>query len=190
MALSKGKVVGLVVAVIVVIAVLAFVAWTIGTYNGLVRENERIDSQWAQVANEYQRKVDLIPQLVATVSQYQQFEAGTLTNITQLRSRWMNASSSPEDQVNASNELDSNLRSVILTFEAYPELQSITAVSSLMYSLEGTQNRIAVERMRYNDDVRVYNAHLKSFPASWVAGWGGFDARSYYSSTAAPPLPT
>lgn len=189
MALSKGKLVGLVVAVIVVIAVLAFVAWTIGTYNKLVRENESIDSQWAQVANEYQRKVDLIPSLVATVSQYQQFEAGTLTNITQLRSRWMNASSA-EDQVNASNELDNNLRTIILTYEAYPDLQSITAVSNLMYSLEGTQNRITVERMRYNDDVRLYNSHLKSFPASWVAGWGGFEARSYYSSAAAPPLPT
>jgi LemA protein len=189
MALSKGKVIGLVVAVIVVIAVLAFVAWTIGTYNGLVRENERIDSQWAQVANEYQRKVDLIPQLNATAWSYAQFEKGTLTNITMLRSRWMNATST-EDQVNASNELDNNIRSIILTYEAYPELHSDTIISSLMYSLEGTQNRIAVERMRYNDDVRVYNAHLKSFPASWVAGWGGFDARSYYSSSAAPPLPT
>jgi LemA protein len=189
MALSKGKLIGLVVAVIVVIAVLAFVAWTIGTYNKLVSQNESIDSQWAQVANEYQRKVDLIPQLVATAWNYTEFEKSTLTNITMLRSRWMNANST-EDQVNASNELDNSLRGIFITVEAYPTLLSEGPIRDLMVDLEGTQNRIAVERMRYNDDVRVYNAHLKSFPASWVAGWGGFEARSYYSSTAAPPLPT
>jgi LemA protein len=101
----------------------------------------------------------------------------------------MNATTT-EGQVNASNELDQNLRSIILTYEAYPDLHSIDAVSSLMYSLEGTQNRITVERMRYNDDVRAYNAHVKSFPASWVAGWGDFKPRSYYSTPVAPPLPT
>ena len=101
----------------------------------------------------------------------------------------MNANST-EDQVNASNELDNSLRGIFITVEAYPTLLSEGPIRDLMVDLEGTQNRITVERMRYNDDVRVYNAHLKSFPASWVAGWGGFEARSYYSSTAAPPLPT
>ena len=188
MKLSKGAIIGLVVLAVIIIIVLAFAIWAISSYNGMVNENEKIDSQWAQVTNQYQRKIDLIPNLVATVSQYQQFEAGTLTNITALRSRWMNASST-EDQVNASNELDRQLVSIQVTYEAYPELQSIEAVSNLMYELAGTENRITVERMRYNEAVKDYNAHIQRFPASMVAGWGDFQERSYYVSPNAPAAP-
>ena len=126
--------------------------------------------------------------MVATVSAYQQFEASTLTNITLLRTQWMNANTT-EQQVNVTNQLDSQLATIIVTYENYPELQSITAVRDLMYELTGTENRIATERMRYNDNVLDYNSHIKSFPASMIAGWAGFDEREYYQSSNAPPPP-
>jgi LemA protein len=153
-----------------------------------VREEETIDGQWAQVTNEYQRKVDLIPELMSMVSQYQEFEKSTLELITALRSQWMEASTA-EAQVDASNALDSALRSLILTYEAYPRLQSISALRDLMYTLEGTENRIAVERMRYNEDVREFNTNIKSFPNSFVAGWFDFAPRSYYEGEAGPAQP-
>ncbi len=188
MKLSKGAIIGLVVLAVIIIAVLVFVAWAISSYNGMVNENEKIDSQWAQVTNQYQRKIDLIPTLVATVREYKEFENSTLTNITALRSRWMNASSA-EDQVNASNELDKAMVYIHVTYEAYPVLQSDELFKSLMTELAGTENRITVERMRYNEAVKDYNAHIKRFPASMVAGWGDFEERSYYVSPNAEAEP-
>jgi LemA protein len=187
MGMSKGKVIGIVVGVIVVIAVLAFVLWLVGTYNSLVNENEQVDAQWAEVTNQYQRKIDLIPALVSTLGNYSEFEQATLTNITALRSRWMN--SSGEDQVNATNELDRQLVAIQVTFEAYPDLKTIEAVNNVMYELAGTENRITVARGRYNEAVKDFNAHIKRFPASWVAGWGDFEERSYYISPNAPAAP-
>ena len=174
--------------VVVAIVVLGSIGWYVMTYNSLVREEEAIDSQWAQVSNEYQRKIDLIPELVNAVEGYQEFESSTLENLTALRTQWMNAETTNE-QVEAANEIDQTLKTILVTYESYPYLQSIELVSNLMYSLEGTENRIAVERMRYNENVQEYNAHIKSFPASMVAERGGFEERSYYESTAAPPAP-
>ena len=187
MALSK-KLLVIIALVVVAIVVLATVAWMILTYNGLVAENEKVDSQWAQVQNQYQRKIDLIPTLVQTASAYQQFEASTLANITALRTQWMESLTN-EDQVNVTNQLDAQLATIIVTYEAYPELQSITIVRDLFYELAGTENRIATERMRYNEYVQDFNAHLKSFPASYVASWGDFEEREYYESPVAPPAP-
>ncbi len=186
--MSKKRLYIVISLIVIAIVVLATVAWMILTYNGLVAENEKVDSQWAQVQNEYQRKVDLIPTLVSTVSAYQQFEATTLANITELRTQWMDAMTA-EDQVNVTNQLDAQLATIIVTYEAYPELQSITVVRDLFYALEGTENRITVERMRYNEYVQDFNAHLKSFPASYVASWGDFEEREYYESPNAPPAP-
>ena len=187
MKLPGGGIIGIVV-VIAIIALAIFGIWAIVAYNDLVSQEETIDSQWAQVSNEYQRKVDLIPQLVDTVEDYQEFEAGTLENVTALRTQWMNAKTT-EDQVNASTELDKALLEIYLTYEDYPYLQSIEAVSSLMYTMEGTENRITVERMRYNEDVRDYNSDVRSFPRSIIAGWFGFEKRSYYESGIGPAQP-
>jgi LemA protein len=190
MKLDMGKVLKIVV-VIAVLSIVVFAIWMVGVYNGFVKQEEQIDSQWAQVTNEYQRKIDLIPALVETVDDYQEFENSTLSNITALRTRWMEASNAgnTEAQVNATNALDAVLRSIILTYESYPYLQSIEAVSSLMYSLEGTENRITVERMRYNEDVRDFNGDVRSFPRSMVANWYDFDKRSYYKSDQGPDQP-
>jgi LemA protein len=177
-----------IVIVVIVLAIVVFAVWLVGAYNSLVRQEESIDSQWAQVTNEYQRKIDLIPELVATVDDYQEFESSTLENVTALRTQWM-AAKTTEERVNASTELDRALIDIIVTYEEYPYLQSIEAVSSLMYTLEGTENRITVERMRYNDAVRAYNSDIRSFPKSMVAGWFDFEERSYYKSSAGPDQP-
>jgi len=186
--MKRGAVIGIAAAAVLVILLLSTIIWTIAAYNGLVDKDESVDEKWAQVENQYQRKVDLIPSLISTVEGYQEFEEGTLTNITRLRTQWMEAGS-VEDQVEASSELDAALRSIILVYESYPYLQSIEAVRDLIVELEGTENRISVERMRYNEAVRYYNAKIRKFPTVMIANMFGFDERSYYESDAAPNAP-
>jgi LemA protein len=169
----------LIIAVVAVVLVLALV---IVTYNGLVSSEQQVESQWAQVENEYQRKIDLIPNLVETTSQYTQFEANTLTNITALRMEWLNALTS-EERLNTSIALDGEINTIVLAYfsaENYPTLSYIPLVADLMDELAGTENRIAVERMRYNEDVRDYNSKIKRFPGVMFAGMFGFDEKRYY----------
>ena len=173
---------------LLVLTGIGMTVWGVGTYNSLVEEEESVNGQWAQVQNQYQRKVDLIPQLIEQAENYMTFESSTLTNITALRSQWMNAETI-EEKENISNALDAQVQSIIVTIESYPNLDSIEAVTSLMYSLEGTENRIATERMRYNEAVKDYNAHIKKFPAKIIADMNDFDERSYFESSNAPPAP-
>jgi LemA protein len=188
MGLKAGVIAGAVVGGIVLLVLLITIIWTVSSYNSLVTMDEDVDGSWAQVENQYQRKVDLIPTLVETVDDYQEFEESTLTNITDLRTRWMDAGSSDE-QLEVAGELDQALRSIILTYENYPYLQSVVVVHDLMVELEGTENRITVERMRYNDDVRDFNKEIKKFPKVIIANSFGFDERSYFESDAAPDNP-
>lgn len=162
--------------VIVVIAI-----WLIGAYNSFVTLSQAIDNQWAQVETQYQRRIDLIPNLVNTAKGYMQFEQSLLTEITTLRSQWM-ATTSVDDKVNIGNALDSALGRLIAVYENYPQLQSVTPVASLMDELAGTENRIAVERMRFNDRVREYNTAILLFPSNIVAGAFGFHQRPYFES--------
>ena len=162
--------------VIVVIAI-----WLIGAYNSFITLSQAIDNQWAQVETQYQRRIDLIPNLVNTAKGYMQFEQSLLTEITTLRSQWM-ATTSVDDKVNIGNALDSALGRLIAVYENYPQLQSVTPVASLMDELAGTENRIAVERMRFNDRVREYNTAILLFPSNIVAGAFGFHQRPYFES--------
>lgn len=173
----------LIVLVLVAVIALVFVGWMILAYNGLVAKQQTVAAQWAQVETVFQRKIDLIPALVATVEQYQQFERSTLENITALRSQWQNASNF-QQRVNISNALNAQLYDIQLTYEAYPELQSIYAVTQLMDELAGSENRITVERLRYNDAVRAFNTQVQSFPDLLIAGWFGFTNVEYFD-----PLP-
>lgn len=185
---NRGLVIGGIAAAVVFLIILISLIWTISTYNNLVSMEEDVEGSWAQVENQYQRKIDLIPNLVDTVEDYEEFEESTLTNITRLRSQWMEADST-EEQVETSNQIDSALRSILLVYENYPYLQSIQVVRDLIVELEGTENRITVERMRYNEEVRDYNKKIKQFPAVIVANNFGFDERSYFESDAAPDNP-
>ncbi len=191
MASDGIKIIGIIVIVIVILSVVGMGVYWVFTYNKLVDENERIDSQWAQVQNQYQRKFDLIPQLMNLTESYLHWEASTYANITSLRTEWANALAAGDDQgaINASNKLDAQAATIIVTVENYPNLAGVAVVSSLMYEISGTENRIATERMYYNEYVQNYNSHIKKFPASWVANSGDFEERAYYSSPNAPPAP-
>jgi LemA protein len=161
--------------------VLILAIWVWASYNSFVSLNQRIDNQWAQVETQYQRRIDLIPNLVNTAKGYMQFERSLLEDITSLRSRWM-SSTSVEDKVNYGNALDSALGRLLVVYENYPELKSVGPVSSLMDELAGTENRVAVERKRYNDVVLEYNTATKMFPANILAGMFGFKERVYFQA--------
>jgi LemA protein len=157
------------------------IIWLWGSYNNFVVLSQNIDSQWSKVEVQYQRRIDLIPNLVSTAKGYMQFEKSLLEDITSLRSRWM-SSATVEDKVNYGNALDSALGRLLVVYENYPDLKSIQAVSSLMDELAGTENRIAVERSRYNDMVRDYNTATKVFPSNILANAFGFKERTYFQS--------
>lgn len=176
----------LLIAVVAIILVLVLV---VVTYNGLVNAEQAVDSQWAQVENEYQRKIDLIPNLVNITSEYTQFEKSTLENITKLRTDWLSALTS-DDRLNTSMALDGEINAIVLAYysaENYPTLSSIPLVANLMDELAGTENRIAVERNRYNEDVRDYNSKIKRIPGVIFAGMFGFEERQYYDPIPGEP---
>jgi LemA protein len=164
---------------LVVIAVIAI--WIIGTYNSFISMTQQIDNQWAQVETQYQRRIDLIPNLVNTATGYMQFERSLLEEITALRTQWM-STTDIDDKVNIGNALDSALGRLIAVYENYPQLQAVQPVASLMDELAGTENRIAVERMRFNDKVRQYNTAILVFPSNILANMFGFSQRPYFES--------
>ena len=166
---------------VAVVAVLGL--WAVATYNGLIGLDQSVAAQWAQVETQYQRRYDLIPNLVNTVKQYQQFETNLLTELTSLRSQW-SAAKTVDEKVAVGSATDSAISRLLLVYENYPELKSITAVSSLMDELAGTENRVSVERMRYNTAVQSYNTAIKTFPTNLLAGAFGFTQKAYFTSVA------
>lgn len=170
------KSVWIILGIIVLLAL-----WMIFAFNSFVSKQEKVRGQWAQVETQYQRRIDLIPNLVETTKGYMQFESELMTNITELRSGWINANT-PDEKMIAANELDFAISRLLMVYENYPELKSISAVSSLMDELSGTENRISVERQRYNEAVRTYNVAIKKFPNSILAGMFGFNNALYYES--------
>jgi len=182
MELGKGAIIGIIVVVIVVIAALGVGLWYVGTYNSLVTEDEAISQEYAEIQNQYQRKFDLIPQLVNVTDSYLNWEASTLANITSLRTQWQSAVDSGdfEGQVNATEALDAQAAQIIITVEAYPDLNGVVMVNNLMYEISGTENRITVARANYNEAVQDFNTHIKKWPASWVAKNNDFEEQPYY----------
>ncbi len=190
----KGKIIVAAVAIIAVILVASFAALYFMTYNNLVGLDTSVDEKWAQVEQELQRRYDLIPNVVSAARGYMNYEGSILQNVTALRSQWMNAAQSGNlDAINnATTQMESGISGLMVTFEAYPDLKSSDVVQSLMISLEGTENRISTERMRYNEAVRDYNTAIRVFPSNlWTAGWG-FGTKSYFQaqvgSTEVPPV--
>jgi LemA protein len=165
---------------LIAIAVI-LVIWMWGSYNNFIVLNQNIENQWANVQTQYQRRIDLIPNLVNTAKGYMQFEKSLLEDITSLRSRWMSATTT-EDKVNYGNALDSALGRLLLVYENYPDLKSNTVVAPLMDELAGTENRIAVERSRYNEMVKNYNTAIKMFPSNILANMFGFKERAYFQA--------
>lgn len=165
------------VVVLGILVVLAF--WAVGRYNGFVRSGEAITAQWAQVENQYQRRFDLIPNIVNTVKGVAAQETSVFTAIADARTRYAGASTVNE-KAQAATQVEGALARLLVIAEAYPTLQSSQAYRDLIVSLEGTENRISVERMKYNDLVRGLNTSVKTFPGSIVAKLFGVDQKAYF----------
>lgn len=166
---------------VILLLVLILIFSFIGMYNSMVRMNEDVNNKWAQVETQYQRRVDLIPNLVNTVQGYANFEKSTLTEITALRSQWQTAST-VNDKVNTANQIESTLSKLLVISENYPDLKANTNFLELQAELANTENKIAVERGRYNDVVRDFNAKIKTFPRNIFASMFGFTARVYFQA--------
>lgn len=165
----------LVIGTIIVVLVIAY----IGTYNGLVSQHENLPARWAQVENQLQRRYDLIPNLVNSVKGYAEHEKTLFQDITNARSAWANAKSI-DDKVKAAGQTDSALARLLMVAENYPVLKADGTFLKLMDELAGTENRIAVERMRFNEAVRAYNTGIRVFPGNIVSGMAGFIRATEY----------
>lgn len=159
----KKILIGLIVLVVIIIFSV------IGTYNGIVTKNETITAKWAQVENQLQRRNDLIPNLVNTVKGYASHEKTVFENVTNARSQWAKAGTIDE-KIKAAGTLDAALSRLLFVAENYPNLKADQTFLRLMDELSGTENRIAVERMRYNEAVQDYNITVRTFPGNIIAG--------------------
>jgi len=178
-------------AVVGVLVVLALVG--VGSYNGLVSAREAVDAQWANVENVYQRRADLIPNLVASVKGAANFERQTLTDVINARSRATQVTTQAGNDVlndpqkfaqfqQAQDQLSGALSRLLVTVESYPQLKAVQGFQDLMVSLEGTENRISVERNRFNEVAQTYNVKLQRFPTALFASAFGFKPRPYFAA--------
>jgi len=150
-----------------------------GCYNSLVTKHEAIKAQWSQVENVLQRRMDLIPNLVNTVKGYAKHERKLLENITKARSAWAGATT-PQDKMAVNKNMDGMLSRLMVVVENYPQLKASENFLNLQNELAGTENRIAVERMRYNEAVKSYDIAVKQFPATLIAARMGFAVSGAY----------
>jgi LemA protein len=171
-------------AVILIVGMLVVVGLLfILSYNSMVAKSQTVDQNLSQIKNKYVTKVDKLGELLPQVQQYQQFEASTLTNITALRSQWMNAihtNASTSNLTEISSKLDANVSQVIVTFEKYPDLFSGTLVALYMGNVVDVNDQLSYARGQYNAAVRDYNTNIKSFPNNMFASSFGFSERQYW----------
>ncbi|HHT90538.1 MAG: LemA family protein [Bacillota bacterium] len=173
--MKKGAVVLIVIAVLIVI----LAASVIGRYNQLVELEETVDARWAQVENQLQRRADLIPNLVNTVRGYASHEEQIFADVADARSRLLGATT-PEAQMQANSGLDSALGRLLAISEAYPELKADTSFIRLQDELAGTENRIATERMRFNESVQSWNTTIRRFPMNILASLFGRETKAFF----------
>ena len=170
-------------AVLVVVAVLAVAGLGAGcSYNRFTTSEEAIKAQWAQVENQLQRRYDLIPNLVETVRGYAAHEKEVFQAVADARARLAGATS-PVERVEGANQMESALARLLVIVENYPQLKADAQFARLMDELSGTENRVAQERLRYNDRVQAYNTVRRRFPSNLVAGMFGFDEYPYFEAT-------
>ncbi|MES3030825.1 MAG: LemA family protein [Patescibacteria group bacterium] len=167
--------------IIIGIIVVIVLAYGFSTYNSLVTLNVNADTQWKQVETQYQRRFDLIPNLVESVKGIMAQEKEVFTAIADARTRYSGATT-PADRAAAANQVESALGRLLVITENYPQLKSSETVQTLMSQIEGTENRISVERTRYNDTVRAYNLKVMRIPSSIIAAITGFDERAYFEA--------
>mgnify|MGYP001604805871 CR=1 FL=1 len=162
-----------------IVLVLVLYSWSL--YNGIVKANENITGQWAQVETQYQRRFDLIPNLINSVKGIMNQEKQVFGDLSEARTRYTGATN-VNDKVKAANDVESSLGRLLVVMENYPQLRSSETVLTLMSQLEGAENRISVERSRFNDAVRTFNTKVKRFPANTFVRLFGFSEKSYFES--------
>jgi len=180
---------GIIVVIVAVIAIIAL--WGISVNNRLVTADENVQQAWAQVENVYKRRMDLVPQLVATVQGAADFEKSTLTEVTNARAGVENTKVDPsqlsEEQIKAYQQAQDKLgkamaNTIKVTVERYPELTATQGFRDLQTQLEGTENRITVERSKFNEAVQGYNTMLRRFPNNIIASMTGFEKKGYFTA--------
>ena len=182
--MTSGKRNMLIAIIVILVLAGAIYSFFKGTYNQFVTLDEGVKSSWAQVENQLQRRFDLIPNLVETVKGYAKQEQDVLVQVTNARARVGGATTVP-DKISANNELSGALSRLLVVVERYPELKSNQNFLRLQDELAGTENRIAVERRRYNEAVQTYNVAIRSFPANLLAGTFGFGKAAFFEAPAA-----
>jgi len=190
--MKKILLVLVILVVFVGVMVMAVGGYTGKKYNEFVTLSEKVDSQWAQVQNVYQRRADLVPNLVATVSGAANFEKSTLIAVTEARASVASVKVDAKDLTDhpeklaqfeqAQNKLSSALSRLLVTVERYPDLKANSNFLELQSQLEGTENRISVERGRFNEVAQAYNVAVKEFPAMFIARFGGFNPKPYFQA--------
>ena len=178
---------GIIIAIIVGVILI----WGIGIYNGLVNKQEAVSKAWSQVENVYQRRADLVPNLVAVVKNYQEYEQGTLIAVTEARAKKAAATtinmenyteSDLQNFQNAQDELGESLNRLIVSIENYPDLKASESYLTLQAQLAGCENRILTERQRFNEAAKAYNQSLRKFPSNIIANMFGFEKRPYFEA--------
>jgi LemA protein len=191
--MSKGLKIGLGILAGIVILAFIVISWFVGHYNNLVTMEEQVTQSWSQVENQYQRRADLIPNLVSTVKGVAEFEKETFTAVTEARSK-VNQINVNSDMLNnpqafqqfqaAQDNLGSALSRLLVTVEKYPDLKANENFLQLQAQLEGTENRISVERRNFNLSVQGFNTTIRKFPANFIAGILGFSQKAYFEAAA------
>ncbi len=183
---------GYIVLIVIAVVILSIFFWFRGSYNGMVSMSETVSSQWSNVENQYQRRLDLIPNLVNTVKGYAAHEQQTLEDVVNARAKatqtQINFDQLDEAAIKKINstqgELSSALSRLMAISESYPDLKANQNFLELQAQLEGTENRIAVERRKFNESVKNYNAYIRQFPKNMIAGMFGFVPKPYFEATA------
>jgi len=181
---------GYIVLIAVVVFILIIFSWVKGIYNNMVTQDEAVTAQWHQVETQYQRRMDLIPNLVNTVQGYANFEKSTLTDVINARANATKVTIDPshldaaslQQFQQAQSQVSSSLSRLLVSVEKYPDLKADQNFLSLQAQLEGTENRIATERRRFNEVAQGFNTYIRRFPQNIFAGMFGMQSRAYFES--------
>ncbi len=181
---------GIIILIVVAVVVIGLFMWVKGAYNSMVKGDESVQAAWSQVENVYQRRADLIPNLVATVKGYAEHESETLENVVAARSKATQMSIDAENLTSESlakyqktqGELGAAIGRLLMIQENYPDLKANQNFRDLQSQLEGTENRITVERQKFNEAARAYNTMIRQFPKNIFAGMFGFEKKPYFEA--------
>jgi LemA protein len=188
--MKRGCLVGIIIGAVIALFILVMVLWGVKVYNGMITMGETVTSQWGNVETTYQRRMDLIPNFVNTVKGAANFEQQTLTQVIEARAKATSVTIDPKNLneqtmaqfQQAQGQVSSALARLMVVVEKYPELKATQNFRDLQVALEGTENRISVERRKFNEVAQAYNIYIKRFPQNFIAGMFGFQAKPYFKS--------